>query len=78
MSKIKVENLKCFDEVANVIGVTNAKRELFIALRYYKVNQASCRIAINRNLSGSFVWSLTQQSHEFWSCVSRGENPYAN
>lgn len=76
--KIKVENLKCFDEVAKVIGVANAKRELFKALKSYEFNEISDEIKTRKCLHLAFTWSLTPQGYEFWNCVSRGVNPYAN
>lgn len=72
MNKIKVEDMACFEQVAKVIGVTNAKRELFIAIKSYK----GMTIKTHGDLSIAFYWSFTIQRYKFWHLINIGINPY--
>jgi hypothetical protein len=74
LSKIKVEDMDCFEQVAKVIGVANAKRELFIALNGY--NDEHHEIFATGRLSVSFYWDGTPQLHDFWDMIYYGVNPY--
>ena len=73
MSKIKVSELKCFDQVSNVIGKARAEIELFKVLSVSKegnfINDAKC-------VSESFIWDYTPQGYLFWDDICSGLNPY--
>ncbi len=73
MSKIKVEDMACFKQVAKVIGVENAKRELFVALRDYKCERF--KVNPNARLIDAFDWVETPQGDEFWDAIDDGILP---
>lgn len=71
MNKIKVEDMACFEQVAKVIGVANAKRELFVSMKDYRFKcYHDCL------LKEAFGWAATPQGYEFWRDINRGINPY--
>lgn len=74
--KIKVENMSCFEQVAKVIGVVNAKKELFIALRDYK--STNFKVDLCAKLIDAFDWIETPQGEDFWNMIDDGINPYEN
>lgn len=74
MNKIKVEDMACFEQVAKVIGVTNARRELFIALNKYNFNILPFHP--EGTLGTAFDWYYTKQGDTFWLDISCGINPY--
>lgn len=73
MGKIKVEDMACFKQVAKVIGVSNAKRELFIALSRYEGEISS--VVIENPLEASFIWRDTHQGYMFWKNIYDGIGP---
>lgn len=67
-----ITNLKCFKQVADVIGNMNAQRELFIVI--YRVPSI---IDINQhNLRALFRFYNAPQGGRFWYSISEGINPY--
>ena len=69
MSKIKVSQLKCFGQVADVIGKARAETELFKAVSVSKKYSGEC-------ISEAFVWARTPQGYQFWMDIYNGINPY--
>ncbi|CAH9016786.1 conserved hypothetical protein [Vibrio phage 381E49-1] len=74
MSKIKVSELKCFDQVAGVIGEAKAGIELFKVLSVAK----KCSFDDQLCVLDSFTWVLTPQGDKFWNSIDDGINPYDN
>ncbi|CAH9016893.1 conserved hypothetical protein [Vibrio phage 242E40-1] len=74
MSKIKVSELKCFGQVAGVIGKAQAEIELF------KVVSVGSKCGFNDfdELDVSFIFDDTPQGYDFWDNVVYGINPYDN
>ena len=72
MSKIKVSDLKCFTQVANVIGKAKAQIELFKVLSVSK----NCTFTNQPCVREAFSWSDTPQGGLFWTDVDKGINPY--
>jgi len=66
--------MACFEQVAKVIGVANAKRELFVAANGYD-NKMTTFYADVR-LFSSFIWEDTPQDGDFWNMIDDGINPY--
>lgn len=79
--KIKIEQMKCFDEVAKVIGAEKARRELFKVVEkfepniYYKTNY-DYETLMGLPLLDAFCWDVSPQGHDFWEAIECGENPY--
>lgn len=71
MTKVKIEDLKVFPDVAAVIGEAKAKAELF------KLHGSGCDFEDKLNLDEAFYWDKTPQGHDFWDAVKRKVNPYA-
>ncbi len=71
MSDINAEDMRCFNQVARVIGVENAKMELSIVLR-----KNSLYVRDDLPIFYAFPWRGTPQEYEFWCDISRGINPY--
>lgn len=73
MTKVKIEDLKVFPDVAAVIGEARAKAELFkvqgFALR--------CNFADDEDLESAFTWCYTEQGFDFCDGIFCGVNPYA-
>lgn len=70
-AKMKPEDLKCFKEVADVIGHEGAVKELQVVIDtvgvvYLKEGEA---------LSSCFYWRSTPQGESFWESVDRGIVP---
>lgn len=63
-----ITNLKCFEQVASVIGRGKAQLELFKARKQID--------APNDTLRGCMPWYLTPQREEFWRLIDDGINPY--
>ena len=63
MSKIKVEDLKCYPSVGLVLGSSLAKNELF------KVVNSRIDFDDEIDLSECFYWEDSPQGHRFWSEV---------
>lgn len=72
MTKVKIEDLKVFPTVANVIGKARAKAELF------KLQGVNCNFEDDRNVGTAFTWICTPQGQSFWSDICNGVNPYGN
>lgn len=65
MNKIKVEEMSCYDEVVGVLGVTQAKVEL------WKVVNSKCyrpldNGVVTTELDAAFDWDSTPQGSLFW------------
>lgn len=75
MTKPKIENLKCFKQVADVIGVANAKRELFKVACCKDCHFGRFKFT-HTNLSKAFKWSGSPQDFVFWNQINAGINPY--
>lgn len=71
MTKVRIEDLKVFRAVADVIGEARAKCELF------KLQGTDCDFEDNLNLDEAFYWNKTNQGRDFWDAVKRKVNPYA-
>jgi len=63
---MNIKSLKCFEEVARVIGEESAELEL---------GKVSCLMSISSIIS-AFIWKDSPQGHSFWVKISRGESPY--
>jgi hypothetical protein len=74
MNKIKVEDMACFEQVTKVIGVANAKRELFVAMQGY--TSVNFPVSEHSSLCLSFGWEGTSQGYIFWNKIDDGINPY--
>ena len=72
MSKIKVSELKCFGQVADVIGKANAQIELFKVVALSR----RCQFLDDECVSVAFVWTSTPQGSRFWDDIDEGINPY--
>ena len=70
MSKIKVSDLKCFDQVADVIGKAKAQVELFKAL------SKECHFTDEERLIDAFIWMRAPQGSRFWREIYEGTDPY--
>lgn len=64
-----VTNLKCFEQVASVIGRGKAQLELFKARKVIVRPDRCLIIAIP-------YWDDTPQGYDFWNDIDRGINPY--
>lgn len=77
--KPNIESLPCFAQVAEVIGRTNARLELFKAVgwkKWFEKNQrGGCRV-YNDDLLEAFSWLDTPQGKYFWNNIDDGINPY--
>lgn len=62
---VDVTQLRCFSQVAKVIGHEAAERELV------KVPV----VAMDRPLTNAFAWASAPQGYHFWDMVSDGKNP---
>lgn len=72
MSKIKVSELKCLNEVVAVIGMVRAQVELFKAVN------SNCKINSSGKLRDAFYWCNSPQGFDFWWKINSGTNPYDN
>lgn len=70
MSKVKIEDLKVFPAIADVIGEAKAKVELF------KLQGVDCDFEDKLNLDEAFYWSKAPQGYGFWRDVESGVNPH--
>lgn len=70
MRKVRIEDLKVFRTIADVIGEARARCELF------KLQGANLMFSDVRNLSGAFPWIDTPQGSMFWRKINKGINPY--
>lgn len=68
---MKPTGLKCYRQVADVIGGAYADHELQRVLdcEHYEYNK-ECQLG--------FIWEDTPQGGNFWFLVHRGETPYEN
>lgn len=66
MSKIK--KLKCFKQVARILGKDEAKKEL-------KEVRKELEIKSKARLSGAFTWADSPQGHMFWSRIAMCKKP---
>lgn len=74
MGKVKVSELKCLNEVVNVLGLARAQVELFKA-----VNLIRCvDVDGDAKLIDSFDWGDSPQGFVFWECINNGISPYDN
>ena len=67
-----VTNLKCFNQVAAVIGPAKAQIELFRVVNYGE----EVIFSDAEDVFDSFVWRNTPQGSDFWRNIDRGETPY--
>lgn len=67
---MNVKDLKCYPQVAAVIGEAFADYEL------QKVIDCRPNQIINETLRGAFWWGDSPQKHIFWDLISREVNPY--
>ncbi|AUS02156.1 hypothetical protein NVP2095A_75 [Vibrio phage 2.095.A._10N.286.46.E10] len=74
MSKIKVSELKCFGQVSDIIGKSQAEIELFKVLSVAE----ECDFEDDKALVDAFVWGETPQGHRFWNSIHGEINPYDN
>ena len=65
-----ITNLKCFPQVAAVIGNANAQLELFKVVHSKETCYDSCNIGL------SFIWDKSPQGFGFWCSIAEGINPY--
>lgn len=62
--KVHVKDLKCFTQVANVLGETQAQKELFKVLN-------KCSFVDVDNIIQAFLWDKTPQGYQFWMDVNK-------
>jgi hypothetical protein len=69
---MKPRDLKCFDEVAHVIGESGAEIEL-----YEVINSLSERgiDTTAEDLEMTFTWGSTPQGYNFWRAIHEGILP---
>ena len=67
---MKPTDLKCYKQVADVIGEAYADYELQQVMDWAGI------INENGTLLNSFRWGESPQGGEFWQHVNHGENPY--
>ena len=67
-----ITNLKCFDQVAAVIGPAQAQIELFRVVNYGE----EVIFSDGDSVLNSFTWRHTPQGSDFWGDIDDGENPY--
>ncbi len=71
MTKPNVKDLKCFGQVAAVIGEARAKLELF------KVVNSWSELWLSPEEFGNlYWWEKTPQGVDFWLDIKEGVNPY--
>lgn len=73
--KPHVKNLRCFKQVADVIGESRAQIELFKVLTYSDPDDLDFdddQVYFDM----VFIWCVTPQGHDFWSDINAGINPY--
>ena len=68
-------SMKCFKQVANVIGEERAKIELKEAIKELPKHMLDSMID-EENLKLAFIWKATPQGRVFWNKVWRGVCPY--
>lgn len=77
---IKAEDLACFGQVAQVIGIDRAKQELDIVLeelRYADLDDCDIEDLLEQPcVGGAFDWQDTPQKSDFWYKVYNRKNPY--
>lgn len=67
-----ITNLKCFDDVARVLGNSEAQRELFKVVHCKK-----CKFeGRDRYIDECFIWSWSPQGHDFWDNVYEAIQAY--
>lgn len=71
MNKVKVEDLKCFDQVADVIGKSRAKVELFKVVSELGPGGINDKPYIN----SAFQWDDTERGYTFWFLIDCGVIP---
>ncbi|AUR89118.1 hypothetical protein NVP1121O_090 [Vibrio phage 1.121.O._10N.286.46.C4] len=77
VDKIKIEEMRCFNRVAAVIGTHCAKVELFKVVQNLAVVDKSWedRLRYSR-LYHCFDWRETPQGYTFWNNIYFSRNPY--
>lgn len=70
MSKVKVSEFKCLNEVVNVLGLVRAQVELFKAVNLIR------HVNGDAELIDAFYWGDSPQGFVFWDCINNGINPY--
>lgn len=74
-----VKSWKCFEEVAEVLGVEDAEWELSKVLRQINDGKLEYNDAYEclscSDLCGSFDWGETVQGWQFWNSIVMGEKP---
>ena len=68
---MKLRDLKCFKQVADVIGEEFAEYEL-----QRVIDCDDCKISAKGGLDGSFIWDNSPQKRDFWDCIYASKNPY--
>ncbi len=76
MSKIKIETMGCYQQVVDVIGVENAKVELFKAMESYVTPEDEQTFKVTAKLVDCFDWDSTIQGNDFWFYIHVREYPY--
>ena len=72
--KIKIEDMKCYQEVVDVIGVTRAKIELWKVVKEWDAVEQEERgynlgTLVNKILINAFDWDSTKLGHDFWGSI---------
>lgn len=67
---MKLRDLKCFEQVASVIGPELAEYEL------QRVIDSGINVRLEGELLRSFDFAASPQEYDFWKHVNYGENPY--
>jgi hypothetical protein len=70
---IKVKNLKCFPQVAAVIGEVRAEQEL---LKVAHCKDCHDDYTDHHDIEYSFTWKTSPQGYDFWSNIYDEINPY--
>ncbi|QXN60150.1 hypothetical protein KUA24_83 [Vibrio phage HNL01] len=75
MEKVKIRDIKVFEQVAKVIGEKNAEIELFKASKSW--DAVDVEVILKGGILGhAFKWESTVQGRHFWSAIDAGSNPY--
>jgi hypothetical protein len=80
MEKIKVEDMACFKQVAKVIGVANARKELERVVDSLDIDcfsmENSDELLNSTTVGCAFCWDDAPQRYTFWLDIEDGINPY--
>lgn len=71
--EVSVKEMKCFKEIAEVIGEVYAEIELQRVVDHFK--GTTCEVKTNKPLLSAFDWRESPQKLVFWLKIWKGEFP---